>query len=188
MLVWSKIFEWAISLFKREAGGAKATAETGGSSQAINRSSFGGDFVGRDKNVYQAATDPLPAWPLRPNCPQFRISLAGPEPINGSVTVTTSEMPSEIEVRWVGADVATKWIKPKPDGVANNPHVKKFHLPPVTIPRENEYETVTFEISFYLSDGKHGGRWNWPLRKHPKGHWDLRADLGSGVFQPEETW
>lgn len=131
---------------------------------------------------------PRPAWYLRPGAPQFRMS-PGIDPQQNTLLntfdVEATIPPAELEAKWSGAGITMEWVKPMRQNKPGQYQMKSVRMQPAP-PRDQ----VTFEVQFYLEDGEHGGRWRWPIQQHPKGHWQLEAHLGSGVWQPkpDDTW
>ena len=94
--------------------------------------------------------------------------------------------PADMQARWVGTGIDMDFVTPMRQNTLNQYQMKGVQMEP-----EGTEDAVIFEVRFWLEDGEeHGGRWKWPVRKHPKGHWELHAELGSGVYQPklEDTW
>lgn len=76
------------------------------------------------------------------------------------------------------AGIQMDWATPMPENAPGKYQIKGVAMNPT--PPSDE---VSFEVKFFLEDGEHWGRWNWPLERHPKG-WRLEAAKGSGPNQP----
>lgn len=100
-------------------------------------------------------------------------------------SVEAPVQPAQIEARWSGVGIDMDWVTPMPQN-----QVGKYQMKPVRMNLTAPEDTVAFEVRFYLDDGQHGGKWQWPMKQHPKGHWVLEAHLGSHVHQPkpEDVW
>jgi hypothetical protein len=130
-------------------------------------------------------------WVKRPGGPRFRLS---PGVHRGKLLCTFqidgTPAPGGVEAKWVGAGIDMDWATPMHENVPSGASYQKYQMKSVSMNPAPPQDEVAFEVRFYLEDGLHGGKWLWPLKQHPKGHWDLIANEGSGVFQPrlEDTW
>lgn len=104
-------------------------------------------------------------------------------------TIDANPQPSAMEVTWIVLNtetIATLMPEPSP----KTPDRRKYQLKPHEVASTEAVDSVSLKIQFRLSDGRHGGRWTWPVQRHEKGHWIVDNHLGSGVDQPkiEDTW
>lgn len=179
--------------FSRDAGeSTNENQQQQDSPGAQQASGAGGDIIqaGHDVNINKEA----PArpelgrpWLLRPGAPQFRMRPGrdGIKKLLNTFDMKAPVPPANVEARWVGSGIDMDWMVPMRQNTPDQFQMKGVEMNP-TPPQDS----VTFEVRFWLEDGQHGGRWHWPVIQHEKGHWNIRADLGSGVDQPklEDTW
>lgn len=135
----------------------------------------------------QTAPQVLQPWLRRPGAPRFRMhpGINPPRQLLNRFEMQADVTPADMQARWVGPGINMDFVAPMLQNTPNQYRMKGVQMEP-----EGTEDTVTFEVRFWLEDGEHGGRWKWPVLKHPKGHWEFHTELGSGVNQPkpEDTW
>ena len=134
--------------------------------------------------VRPAAQSPMP-WRDRPGGPQFRLFPG----VNAGRLLCEFQIdgappPGGVEARWQGAGTEHDWTEPMRENVPPGASFRKYQLKPVSMSPKPPRDEVTFEVRFNLDDGPHGGQWVWLIEQHEKGHWNIEAQKGSGVFQP----
>lgn len=208
--MWLTILNWVIGFFKKPkqsppVGPTLTIQGQGNIGQQMTESPSGQQAANVTGSVHQAqrdiiineapAKEPLPHWLDRPGGPQFDRLNPGREGADNprllcEFEIDADPQPSRVEARWVGAGTESTWVEPMREASRRGPTYRRFQMKAVGMKPTPPADEVTFQVRFTLEDGEHGGRWTWPLEQHQKGHWDLRADLGSGVRQPnrEDTW
>mgnify|MGYP001615922878 CR=1 FL=1 len=202
-LIWLTVWAFASRLFHKKERNPVAPTQSGsdnqqahaggdvtqssggaGSGQMAGRDAFA---AGRDLNINALPVQPQTPWIFRAGGPQFRFhtSFQGREVrIDCSFNVT-SQLLLNYEYRWLGLGADTDWERAMAQNQPGSYQVKSATLHPDL---DSDDNAITLEIRFWLEDGQlHGGRWQWPVKARGDGVWELRAELGSHVFQPRDS-
>lgn len=129
-------------------------------------------------------------WQRLPGAPRYQINPGQDAPretpdtieLHTYATLVGGDEPGDLRVSWSidgGDEVAAETM------VENGPRPKRS-TKPVTfnVQGEDEHE-VTLRLRFLTTEGEHGYRFWFPLRRRPNGLWSLEAHEGSTTRNPE---